>query len=1181
MKRYLLTCAILLFFPPAVYADLKDIERYEKEIHSGYYSGDYNRLYAGIERLLFDRPLDPATVVYYEDIARLADVVGWERAAGTLSRLRETIGKSGSPSRNSFLYRLDMKLEKIFSFSDMKKAAEVSENMPLIRDWIVMGPYKRFGRSDLDQQYLPEIADSISDHSIPRKKIRLKGPGGVLDLKRHVYPAQGAVYALSSFTVKSPVRIRIYSSGRYKVFINGRAVLKNSGPGHRKMRMISVWGCEGISLMIKIMDSPSSRLRVTVTDEKDSPAGITTANDSLFKTGAETAEVEEFDFAYLNGESGRNRAAAHRLMGEYMSGIGSARAVAYFRSSLSARYDPVTELLLAETLLDLSGGERGSAKFLEAWRLFEKLWTGRSDFIPAQYRRFYRLYSESDFEGAYAAGRGMASSSPLFLPGRVLFLDLLSSLGYEMEFEEQLKDFKKKFPWSHYPSLCEARYFKGRDRDKYLASAYRSLGMKRSAELVKGLAGALCSGGEYDRAVAMIMKHDPEGNLTDELIDVYLKKGDPVSARKAAIAGIVKREDPYLYFMLGLMDFHGGGYPEMHWKKMTSLNPSAFSVTDFIEFASSGNLENPLKTSAGGTGAPDKTRYGVRDEKFPSTVIYRGRVFVLYKNGRSRAFCEDVISVNTRKGVERWGDYRVPYAGAFQPVTVRVHSRQGTADSYRIQKVNSDRYINLESLKAGSVIHVSYIIDDPVGVPGGSGYFSLPYSLVQNYDEPVMRLSVRVVAPTGMKIAFFNNRKFQVRKTEIEDNAVYSIDAENLPPVSKENYSGDRRNSLACFSFSSFEGMGEFLAWYRGILPEGGKIKRGLLNRLRGGTHLETMKKTYDFVSRDIELQGNLLYQPDSPENVLYKKGGTPEDKAVLARAILGALGIKSYLALARSSAMPDPGGLVSKQGFTNVILYVPLDVKKGVWLDFSSRHYPMGAVDCDLAGTDAVLILPGDYETKRVEEAEPSLKKGDFGIKIRADGSADCEGVIEFGGQYGRARKYFRDRRYHEEFIASYFGSMVPSLNLDSFEVKNLKDYERNFSIGFRGSGIGLGHPFSGGLMLQPIINKCVVYQYVSYPERKQNLVISSVINEAETYRYGIPAEFRGSAVDVSDRVDSRFGEAEITMKKERGSDLLTVKKRIRIKSYRISPEDYRGFLDFCLALKRMEYRTVTFSRD
>ncbi|MFH0975583.1 MAG: hypothetical protein V1874_07340 [Spirochaetota bacterium] len=160
----------------------------------------------------------------------------------------------------------------------------------------------------------------------------------------------------------------------------------------------------------------------------------------------------------------------------------------------------------------------------------------------------------------------------------------------------------------------------------------------------------------------------------------------------------------------------------------------------------------------------------------------------------------------------------------------------------------------------------------------------------------------------------------------------------------------------------------EFIVWYKGLLQGAFNIEIDRVNPgITGKTSVEQIKAVYNFTSRQIKLQPGALYSPHKAMDTYFKKKGSAEDKVIFALSALSEFGIKSYIAFAAGSSDAKNGSPASQKDFTNILLYVPLDVKTGLWLDFSDAQNECGAVSDRLAGKDAFVIIKDSYDIKKI----------------------------------------------------------------------------------------------------------------------------------------------------------------------------------------------------------------------
>jgi hypothetical protein len=1168
------TLSIFFIFSSGIHAAASEIESHEDAILKSFGRGDYISLEEDLEKMLTEHPLDPVAALHFNTLFHMADIFGNVRIEKMALRIIEAAGKSTDADAGARLFQLKCGLESLLYRFDGARAKLVTDELKPIRTWTLFGPFRRHGSGDLEYPFQPEMISAGRDMPA-QKRIRVADYDGWLDPVKYLFPDNGVVYAAVSFNVKAPVKIRIYTRSIYKAFINGRPAVRNVEGRERNMRIIRVRNARGITLLLKLMGAPFEKIRIVVTDEKDSILEPDIVQDSSFSDECDVSEELDFPYAHLSSK-GKPRYAAR--LGFYFDNLESPEAAAFYRMAIAEEKSDIISYFLAMSLIRSNRGDRGSAGYNEGRWILNRLGDRNPDLIPAQHKKIEHLIDARDYLNAYREGKRLVSAAPRYPFAGAIMLRLLNHLGYEKEFEETASLARKHFPQSIFILDEEAEYYQKRDRCKFLDILTEIVSRSFTAKRARSIAGEYISRGEYRKALELITKYNFNNDLTADLVELHIRKKDMKAARELIFKSLLTSESPYLYYALGRIDIIQSDDPSMYLHKLVNLNPSLFTVSDYLHYLGSGTVENPFNRFLDTAVTVDSTWFKKEYDRFPSTVLYRGRIFLLQRDGSSRVFCDDVIHVGNDAGVRRWGDIRIPYRGHMRPVHLRVYDgKGGSTDSYTLHKIQGERYVTINSLKKNSIIHLSYIIDNPITTPAGGSLFSSPVEYLQHYDEPVNRAFIKVIAPPGIKVKFLFKTRVPVVKSASEGLQIYSVTINGLPAVKKEPHSGGRMNCLGYYSFSTMEGFDDFATWYNGLCAGRDGPLESPADSFKKNTIEETITAIYNFIARDIELQRAALFYPEHAENTLFRKRGSPEDKVILARAMLESLGIKSYVAFARNRNLPDAGAYVYHDYFTHILLYVPLEINKALWLDFSSRFNRCGTTAESIADTNALVLVNNSYRIQKVVSRDSPSIAGTYRISLREDGIAECDSEVSFFDSSGRIRSYFSNPLYLEESVHRYFSGIIPGLSIDSFRAENQKNCDSPFILAATGTAAGLSVSDSRRLIFQPVLNKSALYRYIRTPQRVHPLIIEKPIAERESYRYTLPAAFSRDEVSKTHELKSRFGICRIVVVKKGGSPVLEVEKSVRVNSTAIQPSEYNEFLNFCLELKRIEYDIIT----
>ena len=377
------------------------------------------------------------------------------------------------------------------------------------------------------------------------------------------------------------------------------------------------------------------------------------------------------------------------------------------------------------------------------------------------------------------------------------------------------------------------------------------------------------------------------------------------------------------------------------------------------------------------------------------------------------------------------------------------------------------------------------------------------------------------------------------------------------------------------------DGEEDFRTWYRGLIA--GKdsfIAHADVPDLNGGSTVETVENVYYYILKEIALLGSSLYSPSRAADTLFRKRGSAEDRVILAKTLLQEKGIYSCIAFARDRFLPPAEAYISPETFTDMLLYVPLDQDRGIWLDFSQDVLACGMVKSSINGAESLVLFSKRHEYMTVSGEQESLYKGEYVLSINNRGAADIKADFVMTGHYKDMIGFFQDDRYHEETAHAFASSIFPSIDVTGFTVSSVDSIRRPFALSFKGVDPNAVLAGAGRLVFQPVFNKSDVYGYVQYPQRSQGLVIREPVHEDETYTYELPDQFNDEQVNITEEVRSPFGFAKIVITKEKGSNRLRACKKIHVPAATIKPRGYQDFLRFCLRIRKYELSNVMLSR-
>jgi hypothetical protein len=196
--------------------------------------------------------------------------------------------------------------------------------------------------------------------------------------------------------------------------------------------------------------------------------------------------------------------------------------------------------------------------------------------------------------------------------------------------------------------------------------------------------------------------------------------------------------------------------------------------------------------------------------------------------------------------------------------------------------------------------------------------------------------------------------------------------------------------SLPVVVGSTFSSWHDFREWYRGAVAgftEPDDQVRRLAAELTKGkkTRDEKLKAIFDYVSDDIRYVNYVSgewWLPNRPQELLARRQGDCDDKAMLLITLLRSIGIEATEVLVQTRYTGEPSLLRSEKAaipvFDHGIAYLPgKDGVPGMWLDATSPQSRLGPLPSMDARTLSLFVHEG--QAKIVET--PASSPADHGV--------------------------------------------------------------------------------------------------------------------------------------------------------------------------------------------------------
>ncbi|MCB0833920.1 MAG: DUF3857 and transglutaminase domain-containing protein [Bacteroidetes bacterium] len=290
----------------------------------------------------------------------------------------------------------------------------------------------------------------------------------------------------------------------------------------------------------------------------------------------------------------------------------------------------------------------------------------------------------------------------------------------------------------------------------------------------------------------------------------------------------------------------------------------------------------------------------------------------------------------------------------------------------------------------------------------------------------------------------------QVKDIDVQLKRTFEWYLKDIPAFRREPRMPAVRNHLAMVRFAPFDwrSYDDIARWYyrnhfasRLQLTEALRTKAEELTKGASGEE-DKIRRIYDYVRRlryvAIEL-GVEGIRPNLPETVLERQYGDCKDKSILTIALLKAININSYPAL----ALTADDGLVDMAfpswNFNHMIVKAVKSDGQAVWMDPTAESFELGDLPWVCEGVNTLVVYEdghGKVEATPMSTADQNAMEVFIGIKASAKDSLECRWNIKFVGE-----EAFYYENYFKDFSDATIKKFCHSMIIDQFLDASIRD--------------------------------------------------------------------------------------------------------------------------------------------
>ncbi len=578
-------------------------------------------------------------------------------------------------------------------------------------------------------------------------------------------------------------------------------------------------------------------------------------------------------------------------------------------------------------------------------------------------------------------------------------------------------------------------------------------------------------------------------------------------------------------------------------------------------------------------------------------VLYSATTNLIEPDGTVAATSHEITRLNSRKGIEKLGEYRsITFDPTFEKLTLneaRIIKVNGTivpiepkhvqlrdvATDFQVYDQDKQLVISFPNLEVGDVYEVKWTVRGKNREFDGNYFYRYTFG---DDSIPVLRDEFRVRVPKNKTLQYANvNGKVNLVITDSEDGTFYHWTAQNcreLPRDEERPSKEELRLQVAVSTFPTWESVGKWKQQLRKecweCKPE---VRKTVAEVTRGKeTQIDKAKALTYWVRRHVRYlsrgPGGLGYTPHLPHQVMQHLYGDCKDQAQLLAVMLKEIGLPVWLVTLGTlddgqvlKEVPSPWG-------SHAILLTQID-GKDYWIDTT----------VSLAAWDFLPRGDRDRQTYVTKDAElkllktPPFTSADYRIDqithvtILADGTTLSKREVTYhnSAAWSRRDKWLevppgeRRRTMSAELQDANGKTRLTSLKIDE---QRLLDFDQPVRAEME---FEIPKHFTGDSTREGVFSDSPVWTwFLGYNldvERTLPYVLPTQFESSHRYVITLPTLFRLDTVPENREAKSPWGTFKLEVKHDaREPRRLELNMHMRLEKTRVEKKDFAAFLQF-----------------
>lgn len=453
---------------------------------------------------------------------------------------------------------------------------------------------------------------------------------------------------------------------------------------------------------------------------------------------------------------------------------------------------------------------------------------------------------------------------------------------------------------------------------------------------------------------------------------------------------------------------------------------------------------------------------------------------------------------------------------------------------------------------------------------------------------PVLRGQYSLQIPAGWKFDYhWSNYKETAPETPEASQYVWKLSGvpgitqeDEMPPwrtiagrLDVKYYSP--QNTSQAEQAGSWQELG---MWYKGVTTPERQVTPEIQQEAsnltaHATTTLEKIEALTSYLQRQIRYVAIEIgiggYQPHPASEVFKNQYGDCKDKVTLLSAMLQAVGVESFYAVAqidRGIVQPEFSSMLS---FNHVILAIRLPAGapeanlyatinhpkygKLLFFDPTDQYTPLGYLPDSEQDNFVLLVTPDGGELIHLPLLPPAtnrlLRVGEFKLDSLGDISGQVK-EVRWGGPAvdSRAQYLVTAPKDRSKIVDQFLGTFLDNFQLQSATVSNLTEYNQSLTLDYSFVARNYAKMAGDMIILRPRVMGEKGSAILSGKERKYPVEFRDATLQTDEFDFTLPAGYAAEDLPAPVKVDSEFVAYQSEVKVDGG--VLRYKRSYQIKN-------------------------------